>query len=194
MRLLFLLPALFLPSVAAQTFGLQSGMKLEALQKLPGFRKLSSDFTYAITTPPTPNAQFETYMLLVTPKAGLCKVLALGKTNRADSYGDTLRNQFSTFEQLLTNKYGPAEKFDFLKANSLWDEPRDFAMALRMNERYLSAYWTREKLPSLPTDIQAIALEGNALNSTDTYITVGYELRNFAACQQEMKAGSGNGL
>ncbi|MBI0447015.1 hypothetical protein D9600_13890, partial [Deinococcus sp. DB0503] len=96
MRLLFLLPALFLPSVAAQTFGLQSGMKLEALQKLPGFRKLSSDFTYAITTPPTPNAQFETYMLLVTPKAGLCKVLALGKTNRADSYGDTLRNQFST--------------------------------------------------------------------------------------------------
>lgn len=195
MRALFLLSALLLPFAAAQTFGLQSGTKLETLQKLPGFRKSSGgNFTYAVTTPPTPNAQFESYLLLITPKAGLCKVLALGKTNRADSYGDTVRDQFSTFEQLLTNKYGPAEKFDFLKAKSLWNEPRDFAMSLQMNERSLSAYWTREKLPSLPTDLQAIALEGNALNSTDTYITLEYELRNFAACQQEIKAGSGSGL
>lgn len=179
----------------ARPFGLQMGTPVSQLQRMPGFQRASATSTDVyLLTPPTPNPEFEQYMVLATPQAGLCKVVALGRTYRADSYGDTLRSRFGNLQRLLTERYGQPEVYDFVKRDSIWREPRDFAMGLRMNERYLDAFWVREDLPRLPNDLESIALTGKGLSSTETYLTLSYEFMNMEACQREVRARGGQGL
>ena len=79
---------------------------------------------------------------LVSPSDGLLKVYFVWdvKTNR---YGDELREKYEELRDILKKKYRRGEEYDFLRSDSIWDEPGDYVKALAEGERFLRAFIQR---------------------------------------------------
>ena len=123
-------------SAQNQPFGLTFGMsKAEVKKLIPGL-KVQEDMVYLAPTVPRPNSKFEAYMLVITPKHGLCKEAAISETYRHDDFGNQTRATFDRLKGTLTQKYGePKVDVDSLKPESLWDKPEYWMMALYKEER-----------------------------------------------------------
>ena len=69
---------------------------------------LKDDGNYWYTTEELPkgNSKLTKYDLLITPKAGLCRITSFTDIMYSNSFGDQLINEFEFFEKALTKKYG----------------------------------------------------------------------------------------
>ncbi|MDO8369135.1 MAG: hypothetical protein Q7S71_00170 [Candidatus Nitrotoga sp.] len=155
--LLFLIPA----ACYAGPFGLEMGTPLSELSKI---MTLKPDVPYIYSTPLVPklHPDFDTYQLVVTPNQGLCKVLAYSRLIKTSAYGSELVSKFNTLNENLTLKYGSPKRYDFVKQGSIWQEPRDWLMGLRKNERTIASIWSNEKR-ELPDNINLIQIKAKAL-------------------------------
>jgi hypothetical protein len=181
--------------VFAGAFGVEMGAKPAAL----GAKPMASDNPgplrrYTLDTAPKPNSAFESYVLFATTATGVCKITAIGRDHEGDINGLDLRGQFEEFSKLLTDKYGASEAFDYLKAGSIWNDPQDFAMALKQKERSLVSFWASSTGAKLPGDLVGISLEGHASGPSATYLTLSYEFANFDACADQQKTSNNSGL
>jgi hypothetical protein len=170
-------------------FGLRMGMSAAEVQRLTGAVVEKDDrFYYSAKTVPSPHAAFEAYGFIISPTLGLCKISAIGKDLAPDAYGSEARRVFGDLADAITAKYGsPSNEFDFLKAGSIWDEGRDWAMAVKQNERTLSKYWGTEG-KSLLDPLRTIGLSVHATSSTNTYVTLTYDFKNIDRCVAERDA------
>ncbi|MBA3340609.1 MAG: hypothetical protein H0T48_02110 [Gemmatimonadaceae bacterium] len=124
---------------------------------------------------------------------GLCKVMAASSSINNDSYGVATQRKFKEIKAALTAKYGATDReFDFLHAGSIWNEPRDWMLAVRQNERSLAAFWSKDKTLTHP--LTEIALVVRADGWDTGYITVGYEFANSKSCLKEVAAQKNSNL
>src|SRR5262245_32156171 len=121
----------------AAPFGVRMGA---ARQELTIANEVSGAMV-KLTSVPRPHPDMESYIVQVTPQAGVCWVKAMGKTVTTSVYGEGVRRVFHDLETQLNSVYGPAEEHDDLGVGSIWDEPRDYMMGLHKRERELSAVW-----------------------------------------------------
>jgi hypothetical protein len=164
----------------AGPFGLNFGDSYAQLSKL-GLVKDKVNQWYTAKSVPRPHPDFVTYELLISPKLGLCKIIASNSNISSDSYGSTLRQQYNLLEDSLSRKYGEGKKFDYLKSGSIWDEPRDFMMGLVKDERVLVTYWTVPD-PSSHDGVAVISLRADARNKSTGVIIINYESKNGKEC------------
>jgi hypothetical protein len=143
---------------------------------------------------PTPNSEFESYVVLATPGTGVCKIVGIGKDHDGDAAGVEIRMAFNSMEAVLRSKYGNSKTFDFLQSGSIWNDVGDFAMALRRNERHLEGFWDRDENSTLPSDIRSINLSASATGSSSTYLTLSYEYTNMDACTAKRRATDNSAL
>jgi len=188
--LVFLLVLMFaIPwgSCWAAPFGFENGMTKEQIIKLLGSEslvKVEGD-TYQFRKAPQPNDRFEFYILTISPERGLLKVAAVSKDIETSVYGEELRQEFEEIKGGLTKTYGEGDTFDFLKAGSIWDEDKQWMMALLSRERELASAWQF----SIPTDhVTVLFLEARALSPERGYISISYEFEGF---EQYVKAEKG---
>ena len=76
------------------------------------------------------------------------------------------------------------EEADYLLPGSIWDEPEDWMMALRQNERRLQAVW---KGSTLPNEVLTIILDASALSGSQGYLLLQYSFENEELCDSEEK-------
>jgi hypothetical protein len=93
-------------------FGLRMGMSRTELQPL-------IDKTFQEQSPgvlavkvPKPHPDFETYLVIVSPTHGLCRISALGKNISMNSFGDQVKDSFTEMRQVLEGRYGKPEDID----------------------------------------------------------------------------------
>jgi hypothetical protein len=179
-----------LPTVAnGQALGVRMG---DPVNKYAG--KWSSEGVYEIRVP-EPNSEFESYLAFATPSAGICKVVAVGKTHKNDDYGTGVRAAYEVLRAALTARYGRNKSFDFLRSGALWDEPREWVWSIYKDERTLSTFWDAEEQSTLPSSLQAVALEVNSARPTSgAYLSLGYEFSNMASCKGALTARDNRGL
>jgi hypothetical protein len=184
------------PVALAGPFGLDMGMTLLELKARASVEATNNPNVFKTTKVPSGHDAFESYLLFVTPKAGLCKISALGKTVTTNVYGERIRSEFNKLHEQLIEKYGESKKFDYLKSRSIWNESRDWMMGLQKQERVLSAVWppVREATEVPGTDVASIMLEARALSTESGYIRLGYEFKNFDECRKESSARSKDAL
>jgi hypothetical protein len=159
-------------------FGLTRGMTRAQIIATVGqsaIREEKGD-TLTLTRVPKPHGEFESYVLIIAPRDGLLKIIAVGGTVENDSYGTEIRDRFNHIRDALTNVYGVGRDLDYLKSGSIWTDDRDFMMGLTKKERDLVTYWLG---PTNSSDITAIGLEAKGLSSSDGYLTLGYEFRGW---------------
>lgn len=192
--LLIFLVAVIAPAANAQAFGVTMGAPISKFANAEKFEQAGPITLYKLETLPSPHSEFESYLLAATPAQGVCKVMGLGKTHRADKSGTSVRSAYEDLVEALNAKYGHGEEYDFSHAGALWKDSDEFAMALRQNERTLAALWSRSKGSSLPEDIEGISLDTSSPDGSSTYLTLTYEFSNFAACKGELQKRDSRGL
>lgn len=168
-------------AAAAGPFGLEMGMPASKLQVIG---KSQAPNTFRIA-PPSPDAEFTAYVVVASPKDGVCKVFAYGKIHENDADGATIRTVFNSVKADLAKQYGASGDFDFVDGTSPWIGRANYAMALRESHRTLASFWDPSEESTLPSDITAIKLEARAASASGTYVTVAYEFQNFDQCSAE---------
>lgn len=169
---------------SAGPFGLNEGDTLEAVSKFAKLTPMETAGVYRTERLPNGHPDIHDYRLVFGPTTGLCRINAVGPTRPTNSFGEQVRTEFTEWQAALASKYGAPEKLDFLDSGSIWNEPRDWSMALAKKERTLAAVW---KLDRAPVDgLSVVRLEAHAFTSANYAIRLVYEFSNFDACKASL--------
>jgi hypothetical protein len=184
--LLVLVAAIFSSQHAqAGPFGLEMGMKLEAIGGGP--EELKKGF-YKIKTVPKPHTAFETYIVQVGQKTGLCYIKAVGKDVTTNVYGVQLESAFEEMEAKVAQTYGKHDKTDLLMPGSIWKEPQDFMMGLLKKDRMLAAVWSAKYGSQLTENLKAVSLMAYAQTRNTGHLGLEYQFTNEKDCDTEVSA------
>lgn len=178
-------------------FGLEAGLTQKNIEDMIGAKLKplpDSVNLYTSDTLPKQNADFEMYGLLISPKAGLCQIRAVGKNIDTDSYGLALKSRFEDLSSSLSSLYGKAETTDLVLEGSIWKEPQDWMMGLNKKERFLSATWKGTKETPLKNNIDTISIEARANSSLKGYVYLQYSFTNNDVCQAEIEGAKKSSL
>ena len=178
-------------------FGLDAGLSKKNIEDMTGEDLTlveNSTNLYTSESLPKHNADFEAYGLLISPKAGLCQIRAIGKNVDTDSYGIALKSKYEELNDSLSSIYGKADKNDFLLFGSIWKEPKDWMMALNKKERFLSAEWKGTKEAPLKNNLRSVSLEARANGSSEGHIFLQYDFSNSDICKAEIEGAKKNSL
>ncbi|HEV7571085.1 MAG TPA: hypothetical protein VGQ21_06265 [Thermoanaerobaculia bacterium] len=165
-------------------FGIRMGASKQNVGKID---KEVAPFMFRLTTVPKPHTAFESYIVQITPKAGVCFVKAIGRNVRTSAYGSELRSEFDKIREQLEGVYGKPKIFDFLRDGSIWSEPREWMMSLYQKERLLGARWSEEDGLITKYGINKVFLGSSAASTSEGYIVVEYYFSNTDLCESEVK-------
>ncbi|MFZ4835116.1 hypothetical protein [Rouxiella sp. Mn2063] len=178
-------------------FGLEAGLSKKNIEDMTGgdLKPVENSANlYTSESLPKQNADFEAYGLLISPKAGLCQIRAIGKNVDTDSYGIALKSKYEELSDSLSSIYGKAEKNDFLLSGSIWKEPQDWMMALNKKERFLSAEWKGTKEAPLKNNLRSVSVEVRANGSSQGYVFLQYDFSNSDICKKEIEGAKKGSL
>lgn len=182
---LFGIVLLGLSSVAtAGPFGLEMGMPLS---KIGGQPKHHPNGMYAITTVPKPHSAFESYVVQVAPKAGLCFAKGVGHDIETDD-GAAVRAAFDDMAAKLTTLYGTPQKIDQIQPGATNTGDDAWMQALVAKERTLTWIWDADSGANLPADLRMVGLVATAVAPEKGYIVVEYAFVNEPDCEEELKS------
>jgi hypothetical protein len=149
---------------------------------------------YYVVTVPQPHSEFDSYMVKAAPEVGVCTVVGIGRDHENDRYGTSVRRSFSGLNSTLENNYGVNLNFDFIKNGALWDDPDEWVMSIRQNERDYVTFWNDDEGSDMPEGIQSISLTVNALSSYTAYVSLSYEFDNLEECMRIAESQDESGL
>ncbi len=170
----------------AGPLGLSFGMSETELKSAITLDVGNSPGSFSATTVPTPHPAFEAYQLVVGGALGLCKLAAVGKDIRINSFGTQLKKEFDALVEEITQKYGPSsERVDRLLSGSIWDEPEDWSMAVSKQERYKYTIWKFDQ--TRDDKVSTIELSARASDSNTGYLVLIYNSGKSEECEAEAK-------
>jgi hypothetical protein len=172
-------------TIQAGPFGLDMGMT--AAQLGVSAKDQIAAGKYSTRKVPKPHSMFEAYVLQVAPSTGLCYIKAAGKNITVNVYGTELQAQFDDLKNRLAETYGQPQVREGLMPGSIWNDPKDFMMGLKLNERFLFALWKRSNGLNLPADLDYVILAGKSLGPNTGYVGVDYGFVNEKVCDAELK-------
>ena len=212
-KLAFIAIAVFAATpILAGPFGLTQGFSLDEVRKAGAFVAADSDFVYVSKSLALGTPDFENYSVLVTPKQGLCKIVAFSGDLYTDGYGRQLKTRFHALASALANKYGTprvsldiSKTIDLSRSFGFWNlggigiDDGDWMDALLLRKRQLSAEWQGgsnsidpvamgHSAVGLPDSVGSIALEGRARSPSSAYLRLEYRFNNYGECMTELKA------
>jgi hypothetical protein len=141
-----------------------------------------------IAKPPKPHPSFAIYGVEISKNYGVIAIIASSKDITTSVYGEAIRNEFDKIKNQISISYGQSKDYDFLKAGNIWNEPKDWMMALLKEERALGAFWAREYGSILPDDISSVWLRAEALDTSTGYLILRYESADYDEAKAEIEA------
>ncbi len=158
-------------------------------------------YEYSVYNPPNPHPLFDFYSVSVHDELGILKIVAFGKTNKNDKYGNAVRGTFDRVVKSLDGKYGVnlrhivnesvsgnragiAQTFDYLKSSSNWNRDDDFLRALADGDRELVKFYYFEGHDPL-SSITVVAMASSA---SESYLNVRYEATSFGRILKEAQS------
>lgn len=151
-------------------FGTKWLMTKEELAEIGAFGEILTSNDYCTIYdfyPRKTHSSFESYSVVLGNNEGLVKVIAYGNDISCNEYGTSLKTEYGSMKDSLTNSYGAVtNEYDF-NTSSLWSNAEDWMYALYKEYRYLACFW---KQPNV-----TIGLEALALSSSKGYIKLTYE-------------------
>jgi hypothetical protein len=183
-------PALAQDEATSGPFGLRMGMSAKDLRKLVKVKEVEPVQRPVVLQAerlPRHHDAFEGYLLIVSDKVGLCKVVGLGETIQVKPEGKELRSAFEDLEEALEKKYGRHLTRDELEQDSKLGDKKQWMQALHGKERHLAAFWDAEERSTLSDDIAQIVLDARTLSETEGYLRLDYAFSNWDRCEEEGK-------
>ena len=109
--------------------------------------------------PPSKHSSFQSYSIWIDPVYGIYNIMAISDSIESSSNGYQLKSEYNKVKNQLILSYGkPTNDVDRLNPGSIWDEPQDFMMALKLQERILICSWDRsDKTNNIEIGLMATA-------------------------------------
>lgn len=172
-------------------FGLEFGLKLDALRAKTPVEQTNARSVYKTSVPPIPHESFSSYLMLITPEHGLCSVTGIGHALPDDADHLRLQDEIDSVERQLTHKYGRP-----LGAGSDMNESAAREAATKAHAPFdpdRTVQWTDDFKP-LRDRISLITLKAKRITSTLSRIEVSYGTKNSLECAFKSAARSNDGL
>lgn len=142
----------------------------------------SGGLWYECTSAPKPHPNFEYYLIKYHESTGTCFLKGIGKTIETNVYGTSLKSSMEKLESQISSVYGAAvDNLDRLLPGSIWDEPEDYMMSLRKNERIRIIKWETD---SAQYGFRTIYLGAGALSVETAYINIEYYYPSDDQCEK----------
>ncbi len=171
-------------------FGLRMGMSAGDLRRLVDVKEVEPGQRPIVLQTdrlPRHHDAFEGYLLIVSEKVGLCKVVGLGETLAVKSEGKELRSAFNDLRESIEKKYGRHLTRDELEPGSALSDKKQWMQSLHAKERHLAAFWDAEERSTLSDDISEIVLDARTLSADEGYLRLHYAFSNWGRCEEETK-------
>jgi len=186
-----ILPATLLAQKdASGPFGLRMGMTAAEIRQVVDVKPMEPEQRPLVLQTkrlPRHHDAFEGYLLIVSEKVGLCKIVGLGETIAVKPEGKELRSAFENLEEAIERKYGKHLTRDELEAGSKLTDKKQWMQSLHGKERYLAAFWDAEERSTLSDDIAEIVLDARTLSENEGYVRLDYAFTNWVRCEEEGK-------
>ncbi len=187
-------------------FGLREGMSMDELKKHGNFEPAPT-MPFVFTTKKLANGHvdFDNYLMIVTPKQGLCRIIASSKAifiSNEDAL--EIKALFLEFSDALIAKYGPPA-FNYSHQIMITGAGKNFLPWLEgifKGERVRQMEWkstmsggTKSTKPDPASDsIRNIIIRVEASSESEGYIHIIYDFRNLTECSQFMKDAKNKNL
>lgn len=167
-------------------FGLHMGMSRSDIEEAIGspIQPLEPYLFRTDRVPRQPQGM-DFFVLRVMPESGLCQIRVASEDISSSSHGVELKGAYENLRDTVANSYGTYGQADFLRSGSIWDEPEDWMMALRREERVLQAAWDRGEGSSMKNGVKQILLSARASSRSEGYLALQYQFDNEDACSEE---------
>ena len=109
----------------------------------------------------------------------------MAKNIETSVYGSTLKSEFEELNGKITKVYGTGDTADTLLPGSIWNEPNDFMMSMRKNERLLFTIWEN---PKNSDKIVQVGLIAKATGNNTGFLSLEYSFENKERVDQEISA------
>lgn len=175
-------------------FGLASGMPISELTRL-GFKPVETHPGVFTGTAPKPVQGVTEYIVLATPKAGVCRLNARVDVPVVNGSGDQVKSKVDQLAELVAVKYGKhSGKEDYISQDVYRRNPQYWMLGLQENSVFYTYAWQSGKTQQpLPSDMKAIEVAANASATDRAWASIQYTFTNFDAClreNQERKAAN----
>lgn len=168
--------AMMSSAAVAGPFGIAAGTPASQLKV---FSRSGDLLTISV---PQPNAEFEAYQVLAPPGVGVCKVIAIGKTEDSDGGGEDTRSEYAALKASLTRHYGRPEAYEYLHTGSRWKGDEEWVMGIWQKERTQTSFWGTSGGPLGIDEVEAVQLETRASSGNSSYNALSYDLSNISQC------------
>jgi hypothetical protein len=166
-------------------FGLRKGMTRAEIEKLGPILDEGPSGILRVGRVPRPDPNYQSYWVVVTPRAGVCAVMAAGKTVLDDPNGALVQASFAKAKAALTEKYGePVASVDTLVEGSTLGAPTQWTASLSAGQRTLAVAW---KPAPGAEGVSAVSLEAAGVSDTRAYVRAVFAFDNQGDCISEFK-------
>lgn len=169
----------------SQQFGLNMGESTSQVKARGVILKPRSRYVFSASSLPSGISLFDDYRLIITPKSGLCKIIAWISRITDSPNGVSTRAKYDSLYRALSAKYGNSKSFDYLMPSSTLNDSSEWMKSLLQKERTLAAFWDEDEGSRLPSNLQAISIRAYASSSSTSMIAVSYEFTNVKSCFSE---------
>jgi hypothetical protein len=168
-------------------FGLAAKMSVDELKKI-GFTEIESSPGLMAGKPPKPLNEPGDYIVVATPKAGLCRIRATFDVDNVNGSGDQIKTKVDRLAEAMKLKYGKySEKVVHISQDVYRRNPEFWMMGLK-EESIIYAYdWTTGKTEQpMPSGLANIEIVANALSMDKGYAAISYTFDNRDECMDEV--------
>jgi hypothetical protein len=185
--------AIVLPGVCfAGPFGFNYGMTKDQVIAIVGKDSVLKDQGYflRVATAPEPDNAYEAYLLIISPKQGLLKIIATGKTIKSSEFGTEFLVGFKGMRDSVAAQYGaPDHDYSFVEPGSTFVKPSDWMEGLLKRQRKLASVWefdpsqnkSHGETLAKKEHLVSIMLESKGLSKDSGWVEATYEFKGFEA-------------
>lgn len=177
-------------------FGLESGLSIAELERM---KFIADDNRPGLFDghPPRPlNGAAANYIVVASKAAGLCRIQASVDVPTANGSGDQMRSETDRVAEMMRVKYGKhSSKITYVREDVYRRNPQFWMMGLSEDSVIYAYTWEQGKTEKeLPGNIQDIEISARASSISSGWVAIRYTFKNFATCQQEIKATKASNL
>jgi hypothetical protein len=176
-------------------FGLAGSLPVAELERM-GFKLGGGSPSLYFGKPPKPLQDADSYAVVATPTAGVCRIMAHIEVPVVNGSGDQLKEKADRLADAMQVKYGKySEKVNYIKQDVYRRNPEYWMLGLK-EESVLYAYdWSSGKTEKpLPGDLDNIEIAADTTRLDSGYVSIKYTFKNFGECRKEMEARKADSL
>jgi len=176
-------------------FGLAAGILPSELIAM-GFVETESAPGVFRGKPPKPFSDPGEYVVLASPKAGLCRIRATFDVNNINGAGDQIKSKVDRLAETMQIKYGiHSHKVDFIARDVYRRNPEFWMMGLKEDSVMYGYDWTAGKTQQpMPKGLSNIEIVATALDSSSGLAAIHYNFDNRTECMKELNAQKSSAL